>query len=78
MPEAFTPGRFLTVDEIMSAWKGLSSLFDAFGLPHQTKIISKLEGQGAELNSVAYVESLVILRVKIMEKLERNRQKLWS
>ena len=78
MPEACTPGRFLTVAEIMSAWKGLSSLFDAFGLPHQTKILRKPEGQGAELNSVAYLESLVILRVKIMENMERNRQKQWS
>ena len=78
MTEAFSPGQFLTVDEIMSAWKGLSSLFDAFGLPHQTKIIRKPEGTGAEMKSVACAESLVILRVDIMEGREQNRLKQWS
>ena len=78
MIDAFTPGRFLTVDEIMSAWKELSTLFDSNGLPHQTKIARKPEGVGAEMKSVACAESLLILRVDVMEGKERNRLKQWS
>lgn len=67
MEKSFYPGKFLTVDEIMSAWKGLSCQFTAMGIPHLTKIIRKPEGVGAEMKAVACGESGIILKVDLME-----------
>ena len=78
MAEVFTPGKFLTVDEVMSAWKGLSTTFDASGIPHQTKIARKPEGTGAEMKSVACALSLVILQLEAMEGKDANRAKQWT
>ena len=78
MAANYTPGLYLLVDEIMSAWKGLSAFFDALGLPHQTKIIRKPEGVGAELKAVACGQSRVILRVELMEGKIAQRAKPFS
>lgn len=53
MRKIFHPGKYLLVDEIMSAWKGLCAQFAVFGIPHQTKIVRKPEGVGAEMKAVA-------------------------
>jgi hypothetical protein len=71
MKKLFHPGKYLLVDEIMSAWKGLCQMFSAFGIPHLTKIIRKPEGVGAEMKAVASGESGIILGLDIQEGKER-------
>lgn len=66
------PGRFLTVDEIMSFWLGADRQFSAYGVPHLTKIARKPRGIGAELKVICDGESNIMLRLKICE--ERVRQ----
>jgi hypothetical protein len=61
------PGAYLTVDEIMSLWRGLSAEFVADGIPHETKIARKPEGFGAEMMAVACGERGILLRIDIME-----------
>jgi hypothetical protein len=63
-----TAGKFLCVDEIMSSWKGISSHFDALGIPHQSKIARKPEGVGAEMKAMACGDSGgIIMQLDIME-----------
>ena len=66
-PTVFSPGKYLCVDEIMSAWKGLSAVFDAEGIPHQTKIQRKPEGIGAEMKAIACGTTSIILQLDLME-----------
>ena len=77
MVTAFPPGKFITVDEIMSAWKGLCGIYNADGLPHKTKIQRKPEGQGAELKALACAETNIILRLDLMEGKDANRLKAY-
>lgn len=67
MQDVLTPGKFLTVDEIMSRWLGLESQHAAEGLPHATKIARKPEGIGAEMKAVADGETGCIIGVEMME-----------
>lgn len=78
MRQAMTPGFILTIDEIMSAWKGLCQLFMADGIPHQTKIQRKPEGVGAELKALADGESGILIGVDIMEEKAAMAQKPYA
>jgi hypothetical protein len=67
----------MTIDEIMSFWYGLSSEFAVNTMPHQTKIIRKPRGVGAEAKAIADGESGVMLRLDFMEGQARQQQKQW-
>jgi len=71
MKSVFNPGKYLLVDEIMSAWKGLCQLFTAFDIPHLIKIAQKPEGVGAQMKAVACGESGIILGEDIQQRKER-------
>ena len=72
------PGEDLTVDEIMSAWKGSEFTYHAAGCPHKTKIPRKPEGVGAESKSLADSETGVLLRLDVMEGQAANNAKKYS
>ena len=44
LDDAFSPGRVIVADEIISSWHGQSIDFDVNGAPHITKIARKPEG----------------------------------
>ena len=67
MKKIFHPGKYLLVDEIMSAWVGLCALFTAFGIPHLTKFARKLQGVGVEMKVVACGDSGMLLGLDIQE-----------
>jgi hypothetical protein len=73
------PGIFLCIDECMSMWKGLDGkIAGIFGLPHKTKIARKPEGVGAEMKTLACVETGLIIKADLMEGVERNAQKNYA
>jgi hypothetical protein len=51
--KCMTPGKVITVDEVMSMWFGLDGDNAVEGLPHVTKIQRKPRGIGAELKVAA-------------------------
>jgi len=59
----------------MSAWTGLCQLFTDWSIPHQTKIIRKPQGVGAEIKAIADGESGILLGLDIMEEKEAMREK---
>jgi Transposase IS4 len=67
MENAFQPDIFLVVDEIMSSWKGLESLYSVDGSPHLTKIARKPEGVGAECKAIACGESKILVMIEPLE-----------
>jgi hypothetical protein len=69
------PGEFITVDEIMSAWKGSDFTYNSRGCPHVTKIARKPEGVGAELKALADGETGILLKLDVMEGSARNGAK---
>jgi hypothetical protein len=75
MKSVFNPGKYLLVDEIMSAWKGLCQLFTAFDIPHLIKIAQKPERVGAQMKAVACGESGIILGLDIQKGKERMSTK---
>ena len=76
MPAAFIPGKFIVVDEMMSAWKGLSGEYRCDGAPHITKIKRKPEGIGTELKAASCGQSKMTLQLEIMEGAEAMKSKL--
>lgn len=78
MVASFKPGKFIVVDEIMSAWKGLSGEFQLDGIPHQQKIARKPEGIGAEMKAAACGESGITLQLDIMEGAEAMKSKAFT
>jgi hypothetical protein len=74
----FTPGRVLTVDEVMSMWYGLDGDYAVEGLPHVTKIARKPRGVGAELKAAADGESGIMLNLQMLEGKERENLKKWN
>lgn len=75
MPKAFKPGKFIVVDEIMSAWKGLSGQYALDGIPHQQKIKRKPEGVGAEMKAASCGVTRILLQLDIMEGAEAMASK---
>ena len=59
----------------MSSWNGADSEFVAEGMPYKTKVARKLEGVGAEMNSLACEETGILLKLDIMEGKEANQRK---
>jgi hypothetical protein len=54
-------------------WNGMSaSIAGMFGMLHQTKIVRKPEGVGAEFKSIADAQSGCFLTLDIIEGQERN------
>jgi hypothetical protein len=72
-----TPGRVLTVDEVMSMWLGLDGEYAVEGLPHVTKIQRKPRGIGAELKAAADGQSGIMLHLEMIEGKEREKVKKW-
>ena len=72
------PGQHVVVDECMSSWTGCEATFNAYGMPHKTKIARKPEGVGAELKALACGSTGILLKLEIMEGKDANRQKLYS
>ena len=73
--KSFNPGKAMVADEIMSAWKGVNLQINALGMPHQTKIIRKPEGVGAECKALADGETGIIIQLDILEVKEAMSQK---
>jgi len=67
MSEAVTPGHYITVDESMSYWSGLTADLAENGLPHSSKQPMKPANEGSELKSSACAESGIMLRVEVLE-----------
>jgi hypothetical protein len=67
----------MIIDEIMSMWYGINSEFAVNAMPHQTKIIRKPRGVGAEAKAISDGESGVMLRLDFMEGQQRQHQKQW-
>lgn len=61
------PGRYLIIDECMSAFEGVSSKFSVTGAPSITKIIRKPRGIGHELKSTACGDSKMIILLELQE-----------
>jgi hypothetical protein len=59
----------------MSAWEGKETWECDFVLPHSTKIPRKPKGIGCEVKSLADCQSMVLLRLEIMEGKERMSTK---
>lgn len=78
MPAAFVPGQFIVVDEMMSAWKGLSGEYRCDGAPHITKIKRKPEGIGTELKAASCGQSKITLQIEIMEGAEAMKSKTYN
>ena len=71
------PGQHV-VDECMSSWTGAEADYNAYGMPHKTKIARKPEGVGAELKALACGSTGILLKLEIMEGKDTNTQKLYS
>lgn len=67
MSAAVTPGHYITVDESMSYWSGLTADLAENGLPHSSKQPMKPANEGSELKSSACAESGIMLRVEVLE-----------
>jgi hypothetical protein len=65
----------VVIDECMSAWEGKESFMCNFALPHTTKIPRKPRGIGCELKSLADCETMILLRLEIMEGKEKMSTK---
>ena len=70
--KSVTPGRVLTVDEVMSMWLGLDGDYAVEGLPHVTKIARKPRRVGTEMKACADGESGIMMNLQIMEGKERE------
>ncbi len=68
-------GEFLTVDEVMSAWKGAEGSYKVGCCPHKSKIERKPEGEGIEMKVIADCESGILLKLDIMEGKGANYDK---
>jgi hypothetical protein len=75
--KCITPGRCITVDEVMSMWLGLDGDYAVEGLPHVTKIQRKPRGIGAELKAAADGQSGIMLHLEMIEGKEREKVKKW-
>jgi hypothetical protein len=53
MKKCFSPGRVVTVDELMAYWLGKDGKFEDEGLPHVTKMKSKPRGVGLMMKAMA-------------------------
>ena len=69
-------GTCLTVDELMSRWRGADGAFDPNGAPHVTKIIRKPEPVGIEIRCLICSASGVMLQLLIMEGKASMKAKL--
>lgn len=78
VPAAFLPGQFIVVDEMMSAWKGLSGEYRCDGAPHITKIKRKPEGIGTELKAASCGKSKITLQIEIMEGADAMKSKQYN
>ena len=75
--QCVTPGRVITVDEVMSMWLGLDGQYAVEGLPHVTKIQRKPRGIGAELKAAADGQSGIMLHLEMIEGKQRENVKKW-
>ena len=73
LDDAFSPGRVIVADEIISSWHGQSIDFDVKGAPHITKIARKPEGIGVEMKALADGQSCVIVSLEIQEGAEKMK-----
>lgn len=67
MKKVVIPGPCITVDELMSQWKGLEAEYRLSGVPHLTKVKSKPKGVGVMMKCAADSTTNIILNVELCE-----------
>lgn len=67
---AVTPGRDLTVDELVSQWHGIEAEFLANGVPHLTKVVSRPQGVGVTAKATADGATRVVPFTETVERKE--------
>jgi hypothetical protein len=68
MVKVVVPGPCITVDELMSQWKGLEAEYKLNGVPHLTKVKAKPQGTGTMLKAAADSTTNIIIRMEIVEE----------
>ena len=77
VPKAITAGWLLSVDELMSAWRGEVGVGSIKKCPFRSFVKRKPEPLGTELKSTADALSGTILHVEICEGKTRHKEQTW-
>ncbi len=67
MQKAFSPGEFITVDELISFWLGKDGAYYQEGLCHVTKMKSKPRGVGLMMKAMADGATNIICSLELQE-----------